>query len=68
MACIRVDLPEPDGPMMAVKAPAANSTVDAVEGAHGAVARAVDLHGADGPGGGRSGAPAPARVGAGRGR
>jgi hypothetical protein len=25
--CIRVDLPEPDGPMMAVNAPDANSTV-----------------------------------------
>ena len=26
MQCIRVDLPEPDGPMIAVNAPAANST------------------------------------------
>ncbi len=24
--CMRVDLPDPDGPMMAVKAPEANST------------------------------------------
>ena len=26
MHCISVDLPEPEGPMIAVKAPAANST------------------------------------------
>ena len=51
--CIRVDLPEPDGPMMAVKAPATKAHVDVVEGDHGAVALAVDLGGADGPGGDR---------------
>ena len=28
MHCISVDLPDPDGPMIAVKAPAANSDVD----------------------------------------
>ena len=27
MQCISVDLPEPDGPMMAVNSPGANSTV-----------------------------------------
>ena len=67
MACISVDLPEPEGPMMAVKAPAAKSTVDAVEGADGGVALAVDLDGVDGPGGGsRAGnVDAVARCGAG---
>ena len=48
-----VDLPEPDGPMMAVKPPAAKSTRHAVEGAHGGVALAVDLDGIDGAGGRR---------------
>ena len=33
--CISVDLPEPDGPMIAVKWPAANVDTDAVERAHG---------------------------------
>ena len=31
--CMRVDLPEPDGPMMAVKLAALEVDVDAVEGA-----------------------------------
>ena len=45
--CISVLLPEPDGPMMAVKRPAGSPTVDAVERAHLGAARAVDLDGAD---------------------
>ena len=41
--CISVDLPDPDGPMIAVNWPAAKSTRHAVERAHLGVARAVDL-------------------------
>ena len=52
--CISVDLPEPDGPMIAVKRPV---EVDghAVEGADLVVAVAVDLDGVDGAGRGRGG-------------
>ena len=53
-ACISVDLPEPDGPMMAVKRPVAKSTVDAVEGADLGLALAVDLDGVDGASGRRA--------------
>ena len=42
--CISVDLPEPDGPMMAVKRPRLEVDGDAVEGPHLGVAGAVDLH------------------------
>jgi hypothetical protein len=39
---MRVDLPDPDGPMIAVKAPRSNATVT-VERADRRAARAVDL-------------------------
>ena len=52
-ACISVDLPEPDGPMMAVKLAGVELDVDAVEGPDGALALAVGLGGADGSGGDR---------------
>ena len=51
MQCMRVDLPEPDGPMMAVKRPAGMARLDLVEGPHRGVAAAVDLGGGDGPDG-----------------
>ena len=38
-----VDLPEPDGPMIAVNSPARELDVDAVEGVHDGVTLAVDL-------------------------
>ena len=41
--CISVDLPEPDGPMMAVNRPAAEPDGDAVEGPHRRLAPAVHL-------------------------
>ena len=53
--CISVDLPEPDGPMIAVNAPRGELDGDPVEGAHLGVAVAVDLHGVDRAGG--DGAP-----------
>ena len=43
MQCSSVDLPEPDGPMIAVSRAVSNSTVDAVERAHLGFALAVDL-------------------------
>ena len=43
--CMSVDLPDPDGPMIAVKTPVPKSMDDVVEGAHLGVARAVDLGG-----------------------
>ena len=49
--CISVDLPEPDGPMIAVKRPAGKSTVTPSRARDRRVARAVDLDGVDGPGG-----------------
>ena len=49
--CMSVDLPEPDGPMMAVNRPAGMATVDVVEGPDRGVAPAVDLGGVDGPDG-----------------
>ena len=39
--CISVDLPEPDGPMTAVRRPSAMSTRDAAQGVDGGVALAV---------------------------
>ena len=53
--CMSVDLPEPDGPMIAVKRPACEVDGDAVEGSDLGVAAAVDLHGVDGPGDGGCG-------------
>ena len=47
MQCSSVDLPEPDGPMIAVYAPRSNVDVDAVERAHLGVALAVDLRRVD---------------------
>ena len=43
MQCSSVDLPEPDGPMIAVYCAALELDVDAVERAHLGVALAVDL-------------------------
>ena len=43
MMFIAVDLPEPDGPMMATNSPRVDLQVDAGERVHGRVARAVDL-------------------------
>ena len=43
--CIRVDLPEPEGPMMAVNWPGGRSRRQVVEGGHHGVAGAVDLAG-----------------------
>ena len=40
--CIRVDLPEPDGPMIAVKPPVGEVDADAVERAHRGLALAED--------------------------
>ena len=48
MQCMRVDLPEPDGPMIAVKWPAREVDVDVVEGDDLGVAGAVGLGGAAG--------------------
>ena len=48
--CISVDLPEPDGPMTAVRRPAAMSTRDAAQRVDGGVALAVaadDVAGGD---------------------
>ena len=41
--CISVDLPEPEGPMMAVKVPGANDDVDAPQGVDRRVALAEAL-------------------------
>ena len=49
--CISVDLPEPDGPMIAVNWPAREVDGDAVEGADLGLALAVHLGGVDGTGG-----------------
>ena len=57
MQCMSVDLPEPDGPMTAVKRPRSNSTVIAVEGADDGVALPVGLDQVDGAGGRRRPAP-----------
>ena len=43
MMCMSVDLPEPDGPMIAVNSPRRMPTLDAVERAHLALAGAVGL-------------------------
>ena len=43
MQCMSVDLPEPDGPMMAVNCAGGEVDRDAVEGAHLGRAPAVDL-------------------------
>ena len=50
MQCMRVDLPEPDGPITAVNRPRSNSTRDPVEGPDDGVALAVGLDQVDGPG------------------
>ena len=63
--CISVDLPEPEGPMIAVKRPAGEVDGHVVEGPHGGVAAAVDLGGADGPGGDRTGLGGGHRAGCG---
>ena len=54
--CISVDLPEPDGPMMAVKRRGGERDGDAVEGPHRGLAAPVDLDGVDGTGRRRGGA------------
>ena len=51
MQCSSVDLPEPDGPMIAVYCGAAELDVDAVERADLGLALAVDLRRVDGAGG-----------------
>ena len=43
MQCMRVDLPEPDGPMIAVSLPRSRSTLTPGEGVHLGVALAVGL-------------------------
>ena len=43
MMFISVDLPEPDGPMMATHSPCVDREADAIEGAHFDIAQAVDL-------------------------
>ena len=43
MMFISVDLPEPDGPMMATNSPVVDAQVDAVERAHFDLAEVVDL-------------------------
>ena len=43
MMCMSVDLPEPDGPMMAVQLAAADLDVDAAQRVDGGVAAAVAL-------------------------
>ena len=48
MQCSRVDLPEPDGPMIAVNSPAANSTETPAQRLDGRIALAVDLAERDG--------------------
>ena len=48
MQCIRVDLPDPDGPMTAVKRPVLELDGDPAEGMHDRVALAVGLHQVDG--------------------
>ena len=51
-----VDLPEPDGPMIAVNSPRANVTSTPASASHGGLPAAVDLAqpgGADGGGGQR---------------
>ncbi len=48
MQCISVDLPDPDGPMTAVKRPRSNVTVDAGQGVHRRLPRAVRLAQVDG--------------------
>ena len=53
MHCIRVDLPDPEGPMIAVKAPVAELDVDPVDRPHLGVALPVDLGRAHGPRRGR---------------
>ena len=53
--CISVDLPEPDGPMIAVKRPDRELDGHAVEGADLVLASAVHLDGVDDTGGGTVG-------------
>ena len=43
MQCINVDLPDPDGPMIAVKRPGGQLDGDVVERPHAGVTGAVDL-------------------------
>ena len=57
MQCSSVDLPEPDGPMIAVNRPVAKSTVTPSRARTSVCPLAVDLGGVDRPGGdARSGA------------
>ena len=48
--CSSVDLPEPDGPIMAVNRPASKADRHPVEGVDGGIAGAVDPGGIDGAG------------------
>ena len=50
MQCSSVDLPDPDGPMIAVSRADSNSTLIVVERAHLGLAAAVDLRRVDRPG------------------